>query len=566
MGKDDERVVGKWFLGIKEDIERRRRWYVSDWMDGHNAKTTASIFFMFFTSIAPAITFAELLEDETDLIGVVEVCLSSALSGMIFSIFGGQPLVILGVTGPVSILTVSIFGMARSLGVRFLPFYAWSQIFAALMHMVIAAFGLCDYIRYITNFSCHTFGILIAVIYFVTGARGMGKYFLRDDAGFDVALAELLIALGTAGCSLWLSKANSWVVGSKFIRSFVADYAPTFSIIFWTVISLIGRFKGRGIPRLNVPTTFRTLNGRAWFASNLFKLPIWAILLSLIPAAIITVLFVFDHNVSSIMAQSRNFRLRKGSAYHLDFFVLGICILATGFLGIPPCNGLIPQAPLHTKSLCVFSSAENKVDRVYEIRYSNFFQALLTGIVCFKPFLTILGKIPKASLDGLFIFMALSSLGGNELWDRFVLLISEPSLRISRHDFFNTVPWRIIARFTRLQLAAVGLIFVVTLTPVAMAFPLFIAALVYIRTRLLPKHFDLPDLVALDPLIDLNISDDDDDEEQRKEETEVSKRMAEDLGGGESGHDDGPHDVTLSVTDASVRFSPEDCSGPPIGV
>ena len=46
------------------------------------------------------------------------------------------------------------------------------------------------------------------------------------------------------------------------------------------------------------------------------------------------VLFVFDHNVSSIMAQSKEFKLQKGSAYHLDFFVLGICIVVTGVLGI----------------------------------------------------------------------------------------------------------------------------------------------------------------------------------------------------------------------------------------
>ena len=496
-------VVGTWFLGIKQDLARRRPWYWSDWTDGHNAKTTASIFFMFFTSIAPAITFAELLDDSTELIGVVEVCLSSALSGIIFSIFGGQPLVILGVTGPVSILTISIYGMSKALGVRFLPFYAWSQIFAALMHGVIAAYGLCDYIKYITNFSCHTFGILIAVIYFVTGARGIAGYFLRDQA-FDTALAELIIALGTVTCSMWLSKANGWVVGNKFLRSFVADYAPTVSIIAWTALSFVGRFKGKGIPRLDVPSNFRTLTGRAWFASNLFKIPIWAIFLSIIPGMIITVLFVFDHNVSSIMAQAKQFKLKKGSAYHLDFFVLGFCIFATGLLGIPPCNGLIPQAPLHTKSLGVLNS-QGAVERTYEIRYSNFFQALLTGIVCFKPFLTILGKIPKASLDGLFIFMALSSLGGNELWDRFVLIVSEPALRVSTHDFFRNVPFDTIKRFTKIQLTAVCLIFVVTLTPIAMAFPLFVAALVYVRTNLLPKHFLSDDLLNLDPLIDLNI-------------------------------------------------------------
>ena len=60
------------------------------------------------------------------------------------------------------------------------------------------------------------------------------------------------------------------------------------------------------------------------------------------------------------MAQSSDFKLKKGSAYHLDFFVLGVCIICTGLLGIPPCNGLIPQAPLHTKSLCVLKTEKRR--------------------------------------------------------------------------------------------------------------------------------------------------------------------------------------------------------------
>ena len=36
-----------------------------------------------------------------------------------------------------------------------------------------------------------------------------------------------------------------------------------------------------------------------------------------------------------------------------------------------------------------------------------------------------------------------------------------------------------------------------------MTFPLFIAALVYIRLKVLPKYFDMPTLLLLDPLIEL---------------------------------------------------------------
>ena len=113
------------------------------------------------------------------------------------------------------------------------------------------------------------------------------------------------------------------------------------------------------------------------------------------PALIILVLFVFDHNVSSIMAQSKEFKLQKGSAYHLDFFVLGICIVVTGVLGIPPCNGLIPQAPLHTKSLGVLRTERlpdgrvvEVVEKTWEQRYTNFGQAVLTGVVLIRPLIT----------------------------------------------------------------------------------------------------------------------------------------------------------------------------------
>ena len=60
----------------------------------------ASAIFMYFTSVAPAITFAATLDHDTQgHVGAVEVLLSSAICGCIFSIFGGQPLVIVGVTG-----------------------------------------------------------------------------------------------------------------------------------------------------------------------------------------------------------------------------------------------------------------------------------------------------------------------------------------------------------------------------------------------------------------------------------------------------------------------------------
>ncbi|KAH8043736.1 inorganic anion exchanger [Aureococcus anophagefferens] len=114
------------------------------------------------------------------------------------------------------------------------------------------------------------------------------------------------------------------------------------------------------------------------------------------------------------------------------------------------------------------SKTVDVVDRTYEQRYTNLAQAAMTGVVCARPLIGV-GKIPNATLDGLFLFMALSSLPGNELWDRVKLVVCEKRLRESPKDCSPSPSS--------------------SSSPIAMTFPLFIAALVYIRTKILPKYY-----------------------------------------------------------------------------
>ena len=499
-----DKEQNRFMRGIIDDFNRRKPHYMSDWTDGWNLKVLAAIFFIFFTSVGPAITFAELLQSETGQIGVVEVLLSSAISGAIFAIFAGQPLVILGVTGPVSILTIAIYGMTTALDINFLPFYAWSQIWAAIMHMILAATNACDYIIYVTRFSCETFGVLIATIYLYTGITGIVYYFEHDS--FSTSLLQLLLALGTVYLSLVLSAAKKeWKIFNAFARELISDYGPTAALLIWAGISYAGRAGETELPRLSVPETFSTTVERSWFV-DIGDIEAWAVFLAIIPGFIITVLFVFDHNVSSLMAQGEELKLKKGSAYHLDFFVLGFCILFTGLLGIPPCNGLIPQAPLHTKALSVTSEDEvngvkvRKVETVYEQRYSNLTQAIMTLMMCFPPFLKIIGFVPQSSLDGLFIFMGIASFEGNQFYDRMVLCVTEPSLRKSEHEFYGKVDHNKMRNFTLIQLSCAVAIFLITLTDAAMVFPVLIAALVALRVFIFPRYFDEEFLGFLDKL------------------------------------------------------------------
>ena len=88
-------------------------------------------------------------------------------------------------------------------------------------------------------------------------------------------------------------------------------------------------------------------------------------------------------------------------------------------------------------------------------------------------------------------------------WERVCLLVSEPRLRRSDRPWYS-LDFPVVARFTRLQFALAVVIFFVTEVPViGMTFPLFIAALVFVRTKYLPKKYDARTLELIDPLIDL---------------------------------------------------------------
>lgn len=494
--------------GIKSDVLKRFPLYLTDFQDTLNLKVLASILFMFFTSIGPAATFASLLQSQTDdVIGFVEIMVSTAVTGCLWSLFSGQPLVILGVTGPVSILTISIYTVAESLDINFLPFYAWSQIWASFFHVILACINFCELITLITRFSVEIFGCLIAIIYIYTGIVGIVEAYQGGRAHLEQGLFHLLIALGCAWLAMRLSEARHWKCFNSTWRDIIADYGPTASLVLWSAVPLIGLATEIDIDHIDVPNRFQTTNGRGWIV-NLTDIEVSQVLLAIIPGLIITVLFFFDHNVSSLMAQAPEFRLKKPSAFHWDFLVMGLLILVTGILGIPPTNGLIPQAPLHTQSLTVTRLVPHPTDssrrieevvKVYEQRVSNFMQAILIGIMAFPPFLGIIALVPTAALDGLFLFMGVASLGGNHFFERFSLIFDEESLRHSHQPWFEPVPFEFLVQFTTVQAVCCIIIFGITLTPAATIFPLLIGVLIPFRLYVLPKYLDAEVIEHLDP-------------------------------------------------------------------
>jgi boron transporter len=499
------------FRGIKADLVTRSEHYISDWVDGFNTKVLSSSLFMFFTSMGPAITFSLLLSKETEnSLGAIEVLLASCVTGVLFSVFAGQPLVIVGVTGPVLILTVSIYTLSVQWGLNFIPLYGWSQLWAALMIMCLSVFNACDAVMLVTRFSCEIFGILIGMLYLYTGIDGIVLTLGNPKVEFASALLQFIISIGTLYLAYVLSHSTTWNIFTEHSRQLISDYGATLSIVLWSIVPTLAndRLHDGTIPTLFVPLTFETTSGRPWLA-NLSDIPVWGVFAAIFPGFIIAVLFFFDHNVSSLLAQESEMKLRKGTAFHYDFFIIGVGMVLTGILGIPPTNGLIPQAPLHTKSLIVHKrimvdgqyTGKYEVDFVHEQRVSNLVQSLLCGVVCFRPFSDALREIPKAVLYGLFLFLGVSSFEGNEFSYRMQLLAMDEHLRnMIEHpySFVRAVPFAELRKFTLIQMVLCSIIFGITFTEAGVIFPILIALLVFLRMYALPLVVAEADLTHLD--------------------------------------------------------------------
>ena len=499
--------------GVRKDLQRRLPHYISDWVDVLSMKILSSTLFIFFTSVAPSITFALYMADSTnDELGAIEILLATGITGCWMSFFSGQPLVIVGVTGPVTILTASIYSLSKSIGVKFLPFYAWAQLWAAAMHIFLACMNACDAVVLVTRFSCETFGILIAIIYIYTGLEGIAKFLSNESIEFSSALLQLILALGTVYIAQKLSHAKRWTLFNEHMRSLISDYGATFAVFFFTVVPYLTGHRLRDpIPTLFIPTKFATTSGRAWLI-DLNDIPIYGIFAAIFPGIIITILFFFDHNVSSLIAQSPEMKLKKGHAFHWDFLVLGFGMLPTALLGLPPTNGLIPQAPLHTKSLIEkkriiedgILSDKFEVVKVHEQRMTNLLQSILCLIVCIEPFSIGLRKIPTSVLYGLFLYLGISAFEENQFANRMKIWFMESTFYINNNDefpFMKHIKLNSIHKFTFLQFLFCSIIFGITFTPAGVIFPILIGLLVFIRLYLFPQIFTEMELSYLDAAV-----------------------------------------------------------------
>ncbi|XP_050223345.1 probable boron transporter 2 [Mercurialis annua] len=361
------------FRGIKNDLKGRLLCYKQDWTGGLRAgiRILAPTTYIFFASAIPVISFGEQLERDTDgSLTAVQTLASTALCGIIHSIFGGQPLLILGVAEPTVLMYTFMFNFAKDrkdLGPKlFLAWTGWVSVWTGLLLFLLAILGACSLINRFTRVAGELFGLLIAMLFMQQAIRGVVEEFgipqrenpnqtaFQSSWRFGNGMFALVLSFGLLWTALKSRTARSWRYGTGWLRGFIADYGVPLMVLAWTAISYIPvNDVPRGIPRrLFSPNPWSPGAYSNWTVINeMTAVPPFYILGAFVPATMIAVLYYFDHSVASQLAQQKEFNLKKPSSYHYDLLLLGVLVILCGLIGIPPSNGVIPQSPMHTKCL-----------------------------------------------------------------------------------------------------------------------------------------------------------------------------------------------------------------------
>lgn len=109
--------------------------------------------------------------------GINESLFASALAAIVFSTLSAQPLTIVGITGLISLFNFTTYDIIKIYDPSIYPeFMAWTGIWAAIFHWIVAIFNVCDYMRYVTDFSSQSFGLYVGIIYLSKSASEYHVY------------------------------------------------------------------------------------------------------------------------------------------------------------------------------------------------------------------------------------------------------------------------------------------------------------------------------------------------------------------------------------------------------
>ncbi|CAI5536923.1 unnamed protein product [Closterium sp. Naga37s-1] len=467
------------------DIRRKVPHVGSDVRDGLHPAAAASTMFLFFACLTPCIAFGGLTAAQTGgAIGVVETILGTAISGVVYAMFSGQPLTLLGPTGLVVVFTGLLYKSAAALALPFLPVYACVSVWSAAFLLVLSLTGASDLIRLFTRFTDETFSLLISLGFIAEPCKKLAANFAAAAAAAtaagaatamtasssmvgggmmmsSVALLSMLVAVATWRLTSFLSFRDSSYL-TQPIRTALSDFAAPLSILLMSTLPTL-LLPSITLPTLSAPAHIVTTSGRPWLVPILGSLPPWAMLLCAVPAALLTLLVFLDQNITTRLVDAPANGLVKGSGYHLDLAVLAVIMLLSAAAGLPWMVASTVPSLSHVRSLsftqpaaAAAASSPSSPAAASAVPQQRVRENRVTGVaihVCIGAsllLLPLLSRIPVSVTEGLFLYMGVSSLAGNQLVDRLKLLLTDPS-RFPDYPYIRGVARSSVYGFTALQ-------------------------------------------------------------------------------------------------------------------
>ncbi|XP_018124780.1 sodium bicarbonate cotransporter 3 isoform X2 [Xenopus laevis] len=581
--------TGRLFGGLMLDIKRKAPFFLSDFKDALNLQCLASVLFLYCACMSPVITFGGLLGEATqNRISAIESLFGASLTGIAYSLFAGQPLTILGSTGPVLVFEKILFKFCKDYELSYLSLRTSIGLWTAFLCLLLVATDASSLVCYITRFTEEAFAALICLIFIY---EALEKLFdLGEKYAFNMNNDLDLLSKYTCMCTeplnpnnetlaLW-SKANitasevPWNnltvtdcvhLNGTFVGSACGHHGPYIpDVFFWSVIlffttfflsSFLKQFKTKnyfptkvrstisdfavfltivimvlidylvGIPspKLHVPEKFEpTLKDRGWIIDPLGKNPWWTLLAAAIPALLCTILIFMDQQITAVIINRKEHKLKKGGGYHLDLFVVAIMLGVCSIMGLPWFVAATVLSISHVNSLKVESecSAPGEQPKFLGIREQRVTGLLIFVLMGLSVFMTsVLKFIPMPVLYGVFLYMGASSLKGIQLFDR-IKLFGMPAKHQTDLIYLRYVPLWKVHVFTVIQLTCLVLLWVIKASSAAVVFPMMVLALVFIR-KLLDFIFTKRELSWLDDLMPESKKKKEDDKKKKaKEEAE----------------------------------------------
>ncbi|XP_058510567.1 sodium-driven chloride bicarbonate exchanger-like isoform X3 [Solea solea] len=561
--------TGKVFGGFVMDIKRKAPHYLSDYTDAISLQCLASFLFLYCACMSPVITFGGLLGEATEgRVSAIESLFGASMTGIAYSLCAGQPLTILGSTGPVLVFEKILFKFCKEYGLSYLSLRACIGLWTSFFCLLLVATDASSLVCYITRFTEEAFASLICIIFIYEALEKLfhlGVHYpinknnnLQKLTQYSCACVEPMnpsnktlnfweernitasqvnwTMLEVKECEMlhgdfegtacgphgpYIPDVLFWCVVLFFttvfmsaflkefktsryfptkVRSIISDFA-----VFITILTMVLVDYAVGIPspKLQVPNKFKpTRDDRGWIINPVGPNPWWTTIITCIPALLCTILIFMDQQITAVIINRKEHKLKKGCGYHLDLFVVGVMLGVCSVMGLPWFVAATVLSISHVNSLKLESecSAPGEQPKFLGIREQRFTGLMIFTLMGCSVFMTsVLKFIPMPVLYGVFLYMGASSLRGIQFFDR-LKLFGMPAKHQPDFIYLRHVPLRKVHLFTIVQLSCLVLLWVIKTSKAAIVFPMMVLALVFIR-KLLDLIFSKRELSWLDDLI-----------------------------------------------------------------